>query len=495
MSYVEKSVYRYLKKILISGVKALFTKKFLIYTIFFLVIFATTTITALVGIPSINLTIFNIPPENMINYVLYFELAFAIAYIFVGFFLAKTPVWVHILLVILFTGGITTGFVYLDNFVIIAIITLVMFCLWMFVTTISAYSFSKNLFGSRLTGSVLFMGKKTGGSALFSGILTPLIILCIGMNSYVLYKGIISLSWLYMATSITGIIMGGFILIAIWVLAKKDDVFYTVLSFFYLIINTHTIQVVFRLVKGDTNYISWLNIIVSVFFLLNTISKYYRKVEELDADFLPKETVEIAEEEEKKFRLFKRDTQQDKEEFFINDVFQFVSNRGVIMIILGFALTYHSMMLQIGFNRVNISAIFETISGGIVQTAHSVTMLFAAGVVILSIIFYCSWKRFRNYTSPQIFRLNFLPPYEEIENFIVNARTGSIDWKLLARDATVSMAKKGLRSTAKLSVTIKDQSKELAKKGIDKAKDKTKQIGRKIRGLSEEEKEYEDDGF
>ncbi|MHA1355535.1 MAG: hypothetical protein ACTSR1_10220, partial [Candidatus Heimdallarchaeota archaeon] len=98
----------------------------------------------------------------------------------------------------------------------------------------------------------------------------------------------------------TGILMGGFILIAIWVLAKKDDVFYTVLSFFYLIINTHTIQVVFRLVKGDTNYISWLNIIVSVFFLLNTISKYYRKVEKLDADFLPKETVEVAEEEEKK---------------------------------------------------------------------------------------------------------------------------------------------------------------------------------------------------
>ncbi|MHA1365458.1 MAG: hypothetical protein ACTSP5_03480 [Candidatus Heimdallarchaeota archaeon] len=197
------------------------------------------------------------------------------------------------------------------------------------------------------------MGKKAGGSALFSGILTPLIILCIGMNGYVLYKGIISLSWLYMATSITGILMGGFILIAIWVLAKKDDVFYTVLSFFYLIINTHTIQVVFRLVKGDTNYISWLNIIVSVFFLLNTISKYYRKVEKLDADFLPKETVEVAEEEEKKFRLFKRDKQQDKEEFFISDVFQFVSNRGVIMIILGFALTYHSMMLQIGFNRVN----------------------------------------------------------------------------------------------------------------------------------------------
>ncbi|MHA1187942.1 MAG: hypothetical protein ACTSSK_13900, partial [Candidatus Heimdallarchaeota archaeon] len=159
------------------------------------------------------------------------------------------------------------------------------------------------------------------------------------------------------------------------------------------------------------------------------------------------------------------------------------------------ALTYHSMMLQIGFNRVNISAIFETISGGIVQTAHSVTMLFAAGVVILSIIFYYSWKRFRNYTSPQIFRLNFLPPYEEIENFIVNARAGNIDWKLLARDATVSMTKKGLRSTAKLSVTIKDQTKELAKKGIDKTKEKTKQLKQKILDLRKDEDDYDNDDF
>ncbi|MHA1462658.1 MAG: hypothetical protein ACTSQ0_06290 [Candidatus Heimdallarchaeota archaeon] len=41
MSYVEKSVYKYLKNIVTSGFKALFTKKFLIYTIFFLIIIAT----------------------------------------------------------------------------------------------------------------------------------------------------------------------------------------------------------------------------------------------------------------------------------------------------------------------------------------------------------------------------------------------------------------------------------------------------------------------
>ena len=494
MSYVEKSFYHYLKKVLVSGIKALFTKQFLIYSIFFLVISVSTTITALLGIPAINLVIFGIQPENMINYVLYFELAFAIAYIFVGLFFGKTPVWLHMMLVILITGGITTGFIFLNNFVVIAIITFVMFCLWMFITTISAYSFSTNLFGSRLTGSILFMGKKEGGSALFGGILTPLIVTCIGMNGYILYQGIIQASWFFITTSSTGILMGGFILIAIWLLAKKDDVFYTIISFFYLIINTNTIQIVFRLAKGDTNYISWLYVIISLFFMLNTVAKYYRKIEKLDADFLPKETEEENEKEER-FRIFSRNKHYDREEFFISDVFRFISNRGVIMIILGFALAFHSMLLQIGFNKEIITTIFSNIQTGIVQTAHSIAMLFAAFVVLLSILLYYTSKKFRNYSSPKIYRLDFLPPYEDVEKFMIDAKAGNIDWMIFARDATLKLAKKGISASTKLSVSAKEQSVELAKRGIEIVKAKASEVientrKRLVERMNEKDDEY-----
>ncbi len=418
MSYVEKSVYKYLKNIVTSGFKALFTKKFLIYTIFFLVIIAMTTLTAIIS-KSVNLVIFGIPRADLINYLFYFELAFAMSYILVGFALAKTPVFLHVLLVVLFAGGITTGFIFLNNVVVVTIICSVLYCLWMCITIVSSFSFSKNLLGSRVTGSILFMGKKEGGSALFSGILTPLIIACIGLNGYLMYQGIILASGLYISTSATGILMGLFLLVVVWRLARKDDVFYTILPFFYLMTNSHAIQLVLRLVKGDTNYIAWVSILVSAFFLLNSISKYYRKVEKLDSDFQPKEitekTIEITTSDEPKQKEIQEET---NEEFYISDVFRFISERGVIMMILGFALSYHSMVLKIGFSPGSIEEILFFKNVGVVQIGHSITMIFATVVVILSIILYSSSSKFKSYTSPQIYRLNFLPPYEDVEKFV-----------------------------------------------------------------------------
>ncbi|NHJ03805.1 MAG: hypothetical protein EAX90_03210 [Candidatus Heimdallarchaeota archaeon] len=451
----------------------------------------------MVGIPSINLTIFGISPENMINYIFYFELAFAIAYILTGFFFTKTPMFLHIIFVILIAGGITTGLYFLDNFIVVTILGFVLYCLWMFITIVSTFSFGKNLLGSKVTGSILFMGKKEGGAALFSGILTPLILCCIGMNGYILYQGIVTPSWLYITTAIVGILVGGFLIFAMWYLARKDDVFYTILPFFYLMTNTHVIQLVIRLIRGDTTYISWLSILVSVFFLLNSISKYYRKVKKLDADFLPNqedlEEMEIPAETKKRW---KKEKPIEKEEFFISDIFRFITDRGVIMLILGFALANHSVILQIGFNRANISAIFVGFPGGVVQTAHSLTMLFAALAVVIIIILNYASKRFKSYLKPKIFRLNFLPPYEDVENFVINAKSGNINWKLFARDATISLAKKGVSATTQITVSAKDQTIDLAKKGIEIVKtkassvvEKTKKWGQRF--LSEEEEEIE----
>ncbi len=481
MSYVEKSVYRYLKNIVTSGFKALFTKKFLIYTIFFLVIIATTTITAIIT-KSPTPTIFGVPSADMINYLFYFELAFALSYILVGFALAKTPTFMHVLLVILFASGITTGFILLNNIVIALIICSVLYGLWMFITVVSSYSFSKNLLGSRVTGSILFMGKKEGGNSLFSGILTPLIIACIGLNGYLLYQGIILTSWLYISTSAIGILMGGFLLLVIWRLARKDDVFYTILPFFYLMTNTRAIQLVIRLVKGDTNYVAWVSILISAFFLLNTISKYYRKVKKLDADFLPRETTEKTIDVTTPDATNQNETQEEvKEEFYISDVFKFISDRGVVMMILGFALAYHNMVLQIVFNTDNIEQILFFDQVGVVQIGHSITMIFAALVVIFSVILYSSSSKFKSYTSPHIYRLNFLPPYEDVEKFVIDAKAGRINWKIFARDATVTLAKKGLSASTEIGVSVKEQSIDLAKKGMDVVKTKTYSVVERLR--------------
>lgn len=489
MSYVEKSVYKYLKNIVVSGIKALFNKKFLIYTIFFLVLIASTSIIALISIPSIGLTIGSISSEDMINYVFYFELAFALAYIITGLLLSRTPIVLHLIIMLLLAGGMFTGLYFLDNVLVITIIGFVLYTLWMFITIISTFSFSKNLLGSRVTGSILFIGKKEGGAALFSGILTPLILVFVGLNGYMLYQGIITVYWLYIVTPVVSILTGGFLIFAMWYLARKDDVFYTILPFFYVLTNTHTIQLFIRLIQGDSTYISWLSIMVSIFFLLNSISKYYRKVEKLDMDFLPEqeEILEVKESSKKQ-----KEKAPEKNEFFISDVFRFISDRGVIMLILGFALANHSIILQIGFNKENIEAIF-TLQSGVVQTAHCFTMIFATITVLIIIILKYSSKRFQSYLTPRIFRLNFLPPYEDVEKFVVDARSGNIDWKVFARDATISLARKGMSATAQLSVSAKEQTIDLARKGVDTVKTKAKSLAEKTKNWRQRMLSKDDD--
>ncbi|MEA2069978.1 MAG: hypothetical protein U9O98_01660 [Asgard group archaeon] len=471
MSYVEKSTYRYLKNILTSGIKALFSKRFLIYTFFFLVVTITTTIAALLVIPTINLTIWGIPPEIMIRYLFYGEIAFSITYVLVGLFFARTPMVLHISILIILASGIITGFYYLDDYRLVAILGVGLFCVWMIITLLSSYSFSKNLFGSKVTGSILFMGKKEGGIALFGGIMTLLILICMGLDGYIIYQGIITHSFLYLLTGSVSFVIGIIIILAIWFWAKNDDIYYTIIAFFYLLANSYTIQLFIRLLQGSVNYIAWLNIVLSIFFLLNSISKYYRKIERLDTDFLP-ENKKIDKSEEV---MDNKKQLPTSEEFFISDMFNFISDRGVIMIILGFAFGYHSVLLQIGVNRKVIAQIFEALPSGIMQTAFSITILSTGIIVLGSLLLYHTSNRFRNYTSPQIFRLHFLPPYEQLEKFVINAKTGEIDWKHFAKDASITLAKKGAVASS-----------QLAEKSLQKLKEKTTSVMKKTKEWGKE---------
>ena len=64
--------------------------------------------------------------------------------------------------------------------------------------------------------------------------------------------------------------------------------------------------------------------------------------------------------------------------------------------------------------------------------------------------------------------MNFMPPYEDVENFVIDARSGNINWAMFARDATIKLAKKGLGATTRISVSAKEQSIDLIKRGIEK---------------------------
>jgi hypothetical protein len=498
MSYVEKSVYRYLRKIITTGVKALFKRKFLIYTIFFLIVTVTTTLTAILEQSAI--TLFSIPTEDMLNYLLYFELAFAVAYLFVGFFLAKLPLYIHMPFLVLLGGGFTTGLYFYDNIAFSSILCYVLYCLWIIITLFSAFSFSRNLFGSKISGSLLFLGKKQEKPALFTGIMAPLMVVLIGLNGYIIYKGIILGNyWLYLLVGVIGIVVNIFLLISLWTFSGKDDVFYTILPFFYLVTNTHTVQLAIRLMTNDINYLSWVSLIAMLFFLLNSVSKYYRKVANLDTDFLPENKEERPKHSSSESIPNNNSKAVLDGEFFVTDFLRFLSERGVIMIILGFAMAYHTMILQLGFQRTVVFNVIN-LTSGIVQTGHSISLLFSAGMVIAALLLFRWSKRFELYASPPIFRLKILPTYDELDEFFTKAKNGEINWGIFARDATIKMAQKGVQATTKLGVSVKKQTIRIAKKGTDNLKEKTKSLVGKAASwtkdlLSKEEEPLESDSF
>ncbi|MHA2357950.1 MAG: hypothetical protein ACXABK_04195, partial [Candidatus Heimdallarchaeaceae archaeon] len=88
MSYVEKAFYRYIRSIFTTGFKVLFSRKYIFYTIAFILITVTSTIFYLIEKQITSVDIGNI----LIN----IELSVAVTYIVFGIFFSRYPLkfWV-----------------------------------------------------------------------------------------------------------------------------------------------------------------------------------------------------------------------------------------------------------------------------------------------------------------------------------------------------------------------------------------------------------------
>ena len=86
MSYVEKAFYKYIKHILTSGLRVLFSKKYIFYTIAFILISITTTVFYLIRKYTTNLI-----PEVVAEVLISIELSIAITYVIFGLFFTRYP--------------------------------------------------------------------------------------------------------------------------------------------------------------------------------------------------------------------------------------------------------------------------------------------------------------------------------------------------------------------------------------------------------------------
>ncbi|NIQ07755.1 MAG: hypothetical protein GWO20_19175 [Candidatus Korarchaeota archaeon] len=448
MSYVEKAIYRYLKAIFTTGIKVFFSKKYLLFTLSFL--FLSFFTTALVFFPSC-FTILGLSIEWMKSFSISAEVAVAVNFIVYGLFVSHYPTKYWGVPLVLTSAGSTVLF-HLYTYVI-PYIAAGSYFTWTFLVVLLTFSLSRNFWGSKVLGSILFLGKKSEeGGILFAPIILIITLANAGMSSYLIYTSY-NLTNFFMHEALT-FVAAIFALLAVLVIlvivikvGSRDDVFYTILSFFYVFSCWTLWRMVYATVQGTIYGESIWSLFISFFFIFFTGSRIGARVEKLEAEVTAQKEAQSAK------RGKKPKKSEDTFDTPFLHVFSHVEAEGAIMCVLGLMLGYHVTFLQL----VTSSPIFPAISLLSLQVLPTIRdMLGVILVTFLLVVFLASYRwspMFRGYASPELYRFEFLPSFEELVETLEGIRRGETSWKIYVLHLLKEGVKAGLKSAGKKAIT------------------------------------------
>ena len=455
MSYVEKAFYKYIKNILTSGLRVLFSKKYIFYTIAFILISITTTVFYLIRKYTTNLI-----PEVVAEILISIELSMAITYVIFGVFFAKYPFKYWVPPAIVVSAGGAVMFYFLPQ--ISPYVAAISYLCWIVVSVFLTFSLSRNFWGGKVLGSIMFLGKKADeGTIVFSGVVFFFTLINTVMAGYVTYDTVRRfISSGYSSESLTSFIFMlvtiFFALIAIIIvniiifsLGKNDDVFYTILAFFY-VFSSFTLWKLaiytFRY-RNSTTIVPYDNvgsIIVALFLILYSVSNYAKKVKriekKLDTEFNLEEVKQTKKKDIEEFKV--------EEEWGMLKVPKFMGPLGVLMTIMGLILGYHVTILQFIATEDFFTQTFFSLSD-LVGLKDKFAIILIPLLIIYFLFIYRWSKRFRSYASPELYRFEFLPPFEELEERIERIKRGEDSWKTYANMVLKEGVKFGVKSAAK----------------------------------------------
>ncbi len=441
MSYVEKAFYQYVKNIFTSGFKVLFSKKYLFYTIAFFLISVTSTVFYLIGRNYTELA-------EIGAILIKVELSFAVTYVFFGLFFARFPVKYWGIPAFLAAAG---GSVLLHFLPIISpFVAIVGYMGWIFVSIFLTFSLSRNFWGNRILGSVMFLGKRADeGSILFGGVVFILSLINAGIASYLIYLGAKSSDYFLIGVSIFAIIAVIIVNIIIFSLGKNDDVFYTILSFFYIIAGFNLWKLLFFTISSDSsNDTGTYNIggtLAALFLIFYTVSNYAKKLKKIEEPKVD-EIYEQIKDKKKKDEI-ERIEEEEEEKWSLLNIPNSIGPLGVLMIVMGLVMSYHVTYLQLLTGGDIFSEFFlsENVLVGLKDKFGVVLLTF---ILIFYLLNYLLSTNFRMYSSPTLYRFEFLPPYEELVERINRVRSGEDSWKQYANMLIKQGVKAGAKSTA-----------------------------------------------
>ena len=444
MSYVEKAFYKYIKSIFTTGIKVLFSKKYIFYTIAFVLISITSTVFYLIEkqLENVSGEILGKTGDVLIA----IELSVAVTYVFFGICFARYPLkfWVGPAFLTSIGGAVLLYFVEIISPYIAAI----GYLCWILVSVFITFSLSRNFWGSKVLGSVMFLGKQDGeGTILFGWFVFVLTLANAGMGGFLIFKAINPLQ-------ITMIITAGFAILAVVLVSlmifkfgKKDDVFYTILAFFYVFASFTLWKLTFYTAQGNDAGDNIGSVLMALFLIFYTVSTYGRKVKKIEQGISEELVLEETEETKKK-----KDKEiielEEESKWFMLKIPRFISPLGVLMTVMGLILSYHVTYLQFLTEDDLFSVIFFSKSE-LAGLRDKFSIILLPCIIIFFLLNYRMSENFRRYASPELYRFEFLPPFDELVERIDRVRRGEDSWKQYANMVIKEGIKVGVKSTAR----------------------------------------------
>jgi hypothetical protein len=434
MSYVEKAFWDYLKSQIFGGIRILFSRRLVLFSAILFVISAVTTMVVVFQ----DQILIN---DELIISVFNIQVGIAIGMIICGLVSKKLSGLIRFFLLIatiIIIQGIyivslnETSLEVIPEF-LIEFFPLFAFFSWSFLVPLASFAFSKGMFSNKITGSVLFLGKpKTEKKSIFSGVFALIALLSVLWNLAMIYTGLTEENLSYIFFGVIGAIIAFTIILVVQGWIYSDDVFNTTLGFFFVMTLPNQFMIFFTSVGGTENIINTFDYFFVIFSLLYSAQNISRRVK------MKGIVIDKTEQTKKKVK---------EDPFRIGRFIGLIGGEGVVLIYLGLALGFHLIQLQVmgGF-----TAIFGTLEFS--EVYHNVTMIFMVVIFALVMIFY-TLQRGKGYWEPSIYRFDFLPPYDDLVDYLEKLKSGEIsktDLAITVGKKAVSAGGIGVFSAAKV---------------------------------------------
>ncbi|MFX1506159.1 MAG: hypothetical protein ACFFDC_08585 [Promethearchaeota archaeon] len=420
MSYVEKAFWDYLKSTLFGGVRILLSRRLILFS---LILFLTSVVTTSAFVLQSQAS--DLITNDMLNLLFSVQISIAIGFIISGLLSKKLTLLLRffllLLIAVIFTVIATISDLPITYFPVMALL------IWAFLVPLASFSFAKGLFSNKITGSVLFLGKPTTDrKSIFSGVMTLVALLSLIWNLIMIYMGLnkTPIGYSYIILGIIGVGVALLVILIVQGILLGDDVFNTIIGFFFVMSLPNQIMIFITSIDGSASIVTGFNYIMVLFSLIYTAQNVSRRIKMKGV---------VTDSSKKALK---------EDPFRIGRFVGFVGGEGVVLIYLGLALGFQVFQLQLmgGLLPEIIKGLIGDLSFS--EVYHDITLLFMVFILVIVILFYIV-QGGSGYWEADIFRFDFLPPYDDLVNYMERIKRGEIS----KTDIALTVGKKAVEAS------------------------------------------------